>query len=109
MTYIKLWIKPENGGRMRTMLLALLFETAQFYHGRRVNCYGEDDSFMRRDGTIVDVQQLIDKALVVKTKVLEMDKKYGLLTESLPLNDRASDDDSPACAGSNRPAHTLRT
>lgn len=85
-TYLKLWLKPNNGRkRPYTVLLQLIAETPLFYHGRKVNCYGEDNSYERR-GVLVDVQELIDKALVVKTKVLEMDKKYGMLTESLDLD-----------------------
>ena len=88
MTYIKLWLKAEGTNkRARTVVLELLGETPQFYHGRKLNRFGEDNSFMC-SGVIVDVQELIDKALVTKTKVMEMDKKYGMLTESLDLDGR---------------------
>jgi hypothetical protein len=80
MPYIKLWLKAEGTNkRPRTMVLELIGETPQFYHGRKVNRFGEDNSFMRKDGVVVDLQELIDKALVTKTKALEMNRKHGWL------------------------------
>ena len=70
MPYIKLWLKAEGTNkRPRTMVLELIGETPQFYHGRKVNRFGEDNSFMRKDGVVVDLQ----------TKALEMNRKHGWL------------------------------
>ena len=79
MSYVKLWFKKGTPGKSRTMLLEVISEPPVWWFGRKVNRFGEDNSYQRGDGMLVDVQQLISKAAVDKFKKLTMDKKYGEL------------------------------
>ena len=74
--YLKLWFIPEPGKRAKTMLLEVLKETPLLYIGRKVNRFGDDDTYMDGEGTVVESIQMIDKSLVTKTKDMKMDKKY---------------------------------
>jgi hypothetical protein len=77
--FVKLWFKKGTPGKAKTMLLEVISETPSWWFGRKVNRFGDDNSYQRKDGVIVDVQQLIDKNAVEKFKELTMDKKYGEL------------------------------
>ena len=77
--FVKIRLKHTAPGGARTMRLRLIADTPTFYLGRKVDHHGNDDSYMRRDGTIIDRQQFVDKTLVEWAKSQEMDKFYGIL------------------------------
>lgn len=80
--YLKLRMKKDASGPHagRTIYLSVTSETEQFYIGRRVDREGDDFSYERSDGTIIDTIDIIHRDAVKWAVPVGYDK-YGFLVE----------------------------
>ena len=49
--------------------------------GRRVDCFGKDDSYRHADGVVVDIIDMVAKDAVKWANAIEMDTSYGDLVK----------------------------
>ena len=78
MTFEQITIHPE-GGRPRTGWFKIGADLGRFLLLVPVNAEGDDRSRIQKDGTVVEVMELVEKALVARRQPAVMDNHYGTL------------------------------
>jgi len=76
--FYRLTLKTERG-KSRSYWVRLIRKGKKMSLYRQVNKEGEDSSYYRRDGVLVDKQWLVDNSLILKEERAVEDKKYGTL------------------------------
>jgi len=76
--YYRVTIK-RKGNKRKSFWAEKLSKTKNFTRYRRVNDEGDDYGYYRKDGVLVDRQDLMSNSLIISEKKAVIDRKYGTL------------------------------
>jgi hypothetical protein len=76
--FLKVRTNRRSNGGARTVVLQVLAEGPSYILGRPVDPKtGEDRSYLRKDGVVVDKQEMIFREAIAWTRRMAEDLKYG--------------------------------
>ena len=76
--YYRVTIKA-TGNKRKSFWAEKLGKSKGFTRYRRVNNEGDDFGYYRKDGVLVDKQDLVSNRMIISEKRAVIDRKYGTL------------------------------